>query len=53
MSYEFTLEYQKGLDNAVADVLSRVPIRHNKNTVRSLMEGAVTGPTKRGEVLIS
>ena len=32
-SYEFSLEYQKGLDNAAADVLSRVPIRHDRKTV--------------------
>ena len=53
MSYEFTLEYQKGSDNAAADVLSRVPVRHDKYTVRSLLEGTVTGVTGRGEVLIS
>ena len=29
VSYEFSLEYQKGLDNAAADALSRVPIRHD------------------------
>ena len=29
-SYEFSLEYQKGSDNAAADALSRVPIRHDK-----------------------
>ena len=28
-SFEFTLEYQKGADNGVADALSRVPIHHN------------------------
>ena len=32
-SYEFTLEYQKGLDNAAADALSQVPVRHDKDTV--------------------
>ena len=52
-SYEFTLEYQKGSDNAAADMLSWVPVRHDKDTVRSLLEGAVTGTTERGEVLIS
>ena len=31
--YDFTLEYQKGSDNAAADALSRVPIRHDKDTV--------------------
>ena len=32
-SYEFTLEYQKGSDNAAADMLSQVPVRHDKDTV--------------------
>ena len=53
MSYEFTLEYQKGSDNATANALSWVPVRHDKDTVQSLLEGAVTGTTERGEVLIS
>ena len=53
MSYEFSLEYQKGLDNAAADVLSRVPIWHDGKMVRSLLEGAATSVTERGEVLIS
>ena len=52
-SYEFTLEYQKGTDNATADALSRVPINHDKDTVWSLLEGAVTGTTERGEALAS
>ena len=38
-SYEFTLEYQKGSDNATTDALSWVPIRHDKDTVQSLLEG--------------
>ena len=32
-SYEFTLEHQKGADNGAADVLSRVLINHDKDTV--------------------
>ena len=52
-SYEFILEYQKGSDNAAADALSRVPVNHNKDTVWSLLEGAVTGTTERGEALVS
>ena len=52
-SYEFTLEYQKGSDNAAADTLSQVPVRHDKDTVRLLLEGAVTSTTERGEVLVS
>ena len=52
-SYEFSLEYQKGSDNAAADALSRVPIQHDRKMVRSLLEGSVTAVTERGEVLIS
>ena len=47
------MEYQKGSENAATDVLSRVPVRHDKNTVQSLLEGAVTSKTERGEVLLS
>ena len=32
-SYEFTLEYQKGSDNAATDMLSQVPVRYDKDTV--------------------
>ena len=46
-SYEFTLEYQMGSDYAATDALSRVPVRHDKDTVQSLLEGAVTGATER------
>ena len=35
-SFEFTLEYQKGADNGVADALIH-------ETVCSLMEGAIVG----------
>ena len=45
MSFKFTLEYQKGSDNVVADVLSWVPVWHDKDMVWSLLEGAVTGMT--------
>ena len=52
-SYEFTLEYQKGSDNTTTDALSKVPVRHDKDTVQLLLEGAVTSTTERGEVLMS
>ena len=48
-SFEFALEYQKGADNGAADTLSWVPIRHNHETVQSLMEGAIVGATDPGE----
>ena len=49
-SFEFTLEYQKGADNRVADALSWVPICHNHETVHSLMEEAVVGAVDQSEV---
>ena len=52
-SYKFTLEHQKGTDNAATDALSQVPVRHDKDTVQLLLEGVVTGATECGEVLIS
>ena len=48
-SFEFALEYQKGADNGVADALSQVPIHHNRETVWSLMEGAIVGAVDQGE----
>ena len=32
-SFEFSLEYQKGVDNEAADALSWVPVNHNCMTV--------------------
>ena len=48
-SFEFTLEYQKGADNGAADALSQVPIHHNCETVKSLLEGAPIGAPGRVE----
>ena len=41
--FQFKLEYQKGANNGVADVLSWVPISHSWETVQSLLEGAIVG----------
>ena len=49
-SFEFSLEYQKGAGNGVADVLSQVPIHLNCKTVCSLMEGNVVGAVSRSVV---
>ena len=49
-SFEFALEYQKGVDNGAADALSQVPICHNHETVCSLLEGAVIGDVDWSEV---
>ena len=40
-SFEFSLEYQKGMDNGAADALSWVPVNHDCVTVQSLLEGTV------------
>ena len=48
-SFQFELEYQKGTDNEVADALSRVPINHSRQTVQSLLEGAIVDASDRGE----
>ena len=48
-SFEFTLEYQKGADNGAADALSWVPVCHNHEMIKSLLEGALIGAPGRGE----
>ena len=52
-SFKFTLEYQKGADNGVADALSQVPIHQDCETVQSLLEGAIMGATDREEAEVS
>ena len=42
-SFEFSLEYQKGMDNGAADTLSRVPVNNDRMTVQSLLDGTVIG----------
>ena len=52
-SYQFTLEYQKGADNGAVDALSQVPIRHNHETDKSLLEGAAEcGEVEASEALL-
>ena len=51
--FQFELEYQKGADNGVADALSRVPISHSRETVQSLLEGAIVGAADRGKAKAS
>ena len=48
-SCQFELEYQKGTNNGAADALSQVPISHSRQTVQSLLEGAIVGASNRGE----
>ena len=47
--FQFELEYQKGTDNGATDALSWVPINHSRQTVQSLLEGAIVGTSNRGE----
>ena len=35
--FEFSFEYQKGTDNGVTDILSRVPVEHDHMTVQLLL----------------
>ena len=42
-SFEFILEYKKGVENGAANTLSQAPISHDHVTVRSLLEGTVIG----------
>ena len=48
-SFEFTLEYQKGVDNGAANALSQAPISHDCVTVRSLLEGTIIGAADQSE----
>ena len=52
-SFQFELEYQKDADNGAADALSRVPISHSRETIQSLLEGAIVGAANWGEVRVS
>ena len=51
--FQFKLEYRKGTDNGIADVLSRVPISHSQEMVQSLLEGAIVGATDQSEAKAS
>ena len=37
--FDFELEYQKGHDNTVADILSQVTTQLNPETVKSILDG--------------
>ena len=56
-SFEFILEYQKGVDDGAANALIQVPISHHHVKVCSLLEGAIIGTadwseTKANETLL-
>ena len=48
-SFQFELENQKGANDGVADALIWVPISHSRQTVQSLLEGAIVRAADRGE----
>ena len=52
-SFQFKLEYKKGTDNGAADALSRVPISHSRETIQSLLEGAIIGAADWSEAKAS
>ena len=51
-SFQFKLEYQKGVDNGATDALSQVPISHSRETIQSLLEGAIVGAANRDEIRV-
>ena len=49
MKFNFQLEYQKGQDNTVADVLSQITTGLGLEAVQSILDGATLGATMRAE----
>ena len=45
--FNFQLEYQKGWDNAVADVLSRITTHLGPEAVQAILDGATIGTSQR------
>ena len=50
VQFNFKLEYQKGCDNTVADVLSWVTTWLDPNMVRSILYGVAIGAVHQAEV---
>ena len=48
--FNFKLEYQKGCDNTVADVLSHVTTQLDPDMVRSILDGVALGAVHQAEV---
>ena len=46
---DFQLEYQKGWDNTVADMLSQITTCLGPEDVRSILDGVTLGATQRAE----
>ena len=48
--FNFKLEYKKGHDNTVADILSQITIRLDLGTVKSILNGVTLGMVHWAEV---
>ena len=48
--FNFQLEYQKGHDNTMADVLSQITTLLNPDTVRSILNAMALGAAHRAEI---
>ena len=51
--FQFELEYQNSTNNGTADALSQVPISHSRETVQSLLEGAIVRAANWSEAKVS
>ena len=49
MKYNFQLEYQKGQDNTVADMLSGITTHLSPEAMQSILDGVTLGTTQREE----
>ena len=49
MRFNFQLEYQKGWDNTVTDVLSQITIHLSPEAVQSILDGVTLGAAHRAE----
>ena len=47
--FNFQLEYQKGWDNTLADVLSLITTHLGLETMQSILDGATLGATQRAK----
>ena len=47
--FNFWLEYQKGQDNTVADMLSQITTCLGPEAMQSILDGATLGATQRAE----
>ena len=47
--FTFSIEYQKGQDNAAADALSQVTLKLDSGTMKSIQDGVTEGMTERAD----